>query len=197
MKKKSAELQTPGKSTPLYQQLYVPTLGGPNPNLLNLDKIIKRYSKVSKYLLSLNLCIGFFLAISFGVKVYYISEYYVHLCKVFEYFSIITLIGNIIWLISSFMVVFGMKKKSILIIKIYLIMMVFCFIIMVSSGLYWKFKSEKCEYKTNMMISLISNGIETVGIFILFWAQFYLLKLLKHIHILRDSYMTDQITDLK
>ena len=195
--KKQPEIQTPTKSTPLYQQLYVPTLGGPNPNLLNLDKIMKKYSKFSKYLLSLDLCIGFLLTVSICTKIYYISEYFVHVCKVFEHFLIMTLIGNIIWLVSSFMIVFGMKRKSALIIKIYLVLMVFCFIIMTGTFIFWKLNIEKCNYKANMLVSLILNAVETVLIFILFFAKFYLLKMLKNIIQLRESYLNDNITDLK
>lgn len=193
----TTEIATPSKSTPLYQQLYIPTLGGPNPKLLNLDKFVKKYSKISKFLLSLNLCIGFFLAISIGVKVYYISEYFVHVCKVFEHFIIITLIGNLVWLFSSFLIVFGNKKKSSLIIRIYLVSLIFCLIIFGFSYLFWKMNSEKCSFHSNMSISLISNGLEIFMIVVLFFAELYLLKLLKKIHVLRESYTNDNITDLK
>ena len=194
----SQEVQTPSKNTPLYQQLYVPTLGGPNPNLLSLDKIIKKYSKLSKQLTSLNLCIGFLLTLSICEKVYYLSEYFVHVCNVFEHFVLITLLGNIVWLISSFMVSFGNKKKSKIIIKAYLVLMFLCFVLMGSSFLLWKVSIEKCDLKkTNMTISLIMNGAEIFAIFVLFWSEVYMLKILKHIHSLREHYLNDNITDVK
>lgn len=190
------EAHTP-KSTPLYQQLYVPTLGGPNPNLLNLDKFVKKYSKISKILFSINLCLGFLLAISICIKIYYIFDYYIHLCKIFEYFIIITLIGNFVWLIASFMVIFGNKKKSTTVIRIYLILMVFCFLIMGCSFIFLKMNSEKCSFKTNMTISLISNCIEILFILILFVSELNLLRILKKIHLMRESYTNNNITDLK
>ena len=70
---------------------------------------------------------------------------FVTIGKVFEHFLIMTLIGNIIWLVSSFMIVFGMKRKSALIIKIYLVLMVFCFIIMTGTFIFWKLNIEKCN----------------------------------------------------
>ena len=194
----SQEVQTPSRNTPLYQQLYVPTLGGPNPNLLNLDKIMKKYSKLSKTMTSLNLCIGFLLTLSICEKVYYLTEYFVHTCTVFEHFVLISLVGNIVWLISSFMIIFGHKKKSKNVIKVYLFLMFLCLFVFGSSLLLLKFSAEQCDLKTtNMTISLIFNGFEILVIFVLFWSEVYMLKLLKHITSLRDSYLNDNIADVK
>lgn len=191
------ELPTPFKSTPLYQQLYVPSLGGPNPSLLNLDKTLKKYSKLSKYLISINLCIGFLISIIICIEIYYISEYYVHLCLIFEHFLVISLIANLIWLISSFMVIFANKKKSFIAIKVYLVLLVFCFIVIAGSFVYWHLNSEKCSFRANIIGILVGNGVEIIGIFLLFWPELYLLKLLKGIHSLREAYLNDNIIDLK
>lgn len=197
-KSPSQELSTPSRNTPLYQQLYVPTLGGPNPNLLNLDKIMKKYSKASKLLTSLNLCIGFLLTLAIAEKVYYLSEYFVHVCRVFEQFVLVTLAGNIVWLIASFMVVFANKKKAKNIIKVYLGMMMGCFAMMGSSLVVWKVNREGCDLKgSDMTISFVVIGVEMGAVFVMFWAEVYMLKLIRVIETLRDSYLNDNLAELK
>lgn len=189
------DLPTPSKSTPLYQQLYIPTLGGPNPALISLDKTIKKYSKWSKYLISLNLCVGFLISVVICIEIYFISEYYVHFCHMFLHFLIISLIANLILLISSFMVIFANKKKSLSAIRVYLVLLVFCFVVMGGSFAYFQLNKEDCGFRAkNIWAILVGNGVEIVGIFLLFWPELYLLKLLKGI---QESYLNDNIVEFK
>ena len=52
----------------LYQQLYVPQFNAPNPNMVELEKLYKRYPKLSKPLFILNIILLFILLFNISHK---------------------------------------------------------------------------------------------------------------------------------
>lgn len=187
----------PKTPSALYHQLFVPSLGGPNPFLLQLNKYTKKFSRISKYFSSLNLIIGFLLTLSIALKIYYISEYLVHSCNKLVHFFSSTLFFCFIWLISSFLIVFALKGKSLIQVKIYLWLILFCFFGLIGCLLYYYLSVESCNLHIHIEISVKITCFEVIILIFLEGIGFYLLKLLKYIENAKIEYSQEGLNMLK
>ena len=183
--------------TALYQQLFTPNGGGPSPYLLRLDSLAKKFSKFSKSMLLINLTIGFLLIFLIALKIYYISEYWVHSCDKLVLYYTFTLISCILWFISSYIAIFGIERKNAILIKLHILILFLACLGFGSAILFWELFYENCKLHYFMNFSIIMSGVEIGVLTILIGLSFYLYKLMKVVKSTRDQYEREGLSFLK
>ena len=95
----------------LYQQLYVPQFNAPNPNMVELEKLYKKYPKLSKPLFILNIVLVFVLLFNISHKFNSLSWNMDHECGPNELFLSFGVISSLIWLGNCFLLGYSLVKK--------------------------------------------------------------------------------------
>ena len=95
----------------LYQQLYVPQFNAPNPNMVELEKLYKKYPKLSKPLFILNFILLFVLLFNIAHKFNSLSWNMDHGCGANEVFLSFGVVSSLLWFGNCFLFGYSLMKK--------------------------------------------------------------------------------------
>ena len=187
----------------LYQQLYVPQFNAPNPNMVELEKLYKRYPKQSKPLFILNIVLLMILLFNISHKFNSLSWSFDHDCGPNAVFLSFGVIASLLWLGNSFILAYALAKKIEFAFRVYL------FIMGLQIGLvglgtllrvFWAFEKEigeNCRFLGGEAFLIGFNVVlEMVLIMIFTVSAMNLKKVLSNIQILREKILTPIVYEL-
>lgn len=187
----------------LYQQLYVPQFNAPNPNMIELEKLYKRYPKRSKPLFILNIVLIFILLFNISHKFNSLSWNIDNNCDSNAIFLGFGVMGSLIWLTNCFLLAYSLAKRYELAYKIYIFIMGIQLAILGLGYLLrisWAFDSnveEICKlWGGEVVLFAINAVLETVLIVIFMFSAIEMRKILLNMDILRGKILTPLAMEL-
>ena len=184
----------------LYQQLYVPQFNAPNPNMVELEKLYKKYPKLSKPLFILNFILLFVLLFNIAHKFNSLSWNMDHGCGANEVFLSFGVVSSLLWFGNCFLFGYSLMKKVEIGLRVSYFLLgtqlaltsLACLL-----RIFEKETSEICEL-SNGEKSLfgINAGMEIVLILIFMLSAMEMKKVLVNIQILREKILTPMVLEL-
>ncbi len=187
----------------LYQQLYVPQFNAPNPNMVELEKLYKRYPKLSKPLFILNIVLLFILLFNISHKFNSLSWNFEQECGPNAVFLSFGVVSSLIWLANCFVLAYSLAKRLEITFRIFIFAMGVQIALTVLGSLlrvFWAFDKEiqnKCQLiGEEVVLYVINGGLEIVLILIFMLSAMRMRKILMEILELRERILTPIVYEL-
>lgn len=187
----------------LYQQLYVPQFNAPNPNMVELEKLYKKYPKISRPLFILDMILLFVLLFNISHKFNSLSWSFENRCGSNVTFLSFGVGSSLIWFVNCFVLAFSLMKKFQITFRIYIFAMGIQLGMIGLSSMFRVFSvfdkniEKKCQLKGGeIVLYAINTVLELVLISIFMNSAMKLKKVLDNIQILKEKILTPMIFEL-
>ena len=182
-----------------YHQLYVPQLWAPNPNMVELEKVNKRFSKKSNQIICLSVILALSTFINICHKFNFFSSSSRENCEKASHFFLFGALINICWELLILLMVYGLRQRKNLMLKIYLYCSGVLLCLMLANNFVWITAQEEENCIRNEASSFLNTTcayLEILIVVIFIFLARYSTKMMHTIGNLRERLLSTPLPEL-